>query len=37
LIVQIEKGLYDPELLSDSESNQIHLRLSEQRMQQLPE
>lgn len=37
LIVQIEKGLYDPELLSDSESNQIHLRLSEQRIQQLPE
>ncbi|WP_353482098.1 hypothetical protein [Haliscomenobacter sp.] len=37
LIVQIGKGLYDPELLSDSESNQIHVRLSEQRMQQLPE
>ena len=37
LIVQIEKGLYDPELLSDSESNQIHLRLSEQRMQQISE
>jgi hypothetical protein len=32
LIVQIEKGLYDPELLSDSERDQI-----EQRIQQLPE
>jgi hypothetical protein len=37
LITQIENGLYDPELLSDSESNQIHLRLSEQRLQQLSE
>ena len=32
LIVQIEKGLYDPELLSDSERDQI-----EQRIQQLSE
>jgi hypothetical protein len=32
LIVQIEKGLYDPELLSDSERDQI-----EHRIQQLPE
>jgi len=32
LIGQIEKGLYDPELLSDSERDQI-----EQRIQQLPE
>jgi hypothetical protein len=31
LIVQIEKGLYDPELLSDSERDQI-----EQRIHQLP-
>jgi len=37
LISQIENGLYDPELLSDSESDQIHLRLSEQRLQQLSE
>jgi hypothetical protein len=32
LIVQIEKGLYDPELLSDSERDQI-----EQRIQQITE